>query len=292
MSRKLILIFIAFIAYSYFVFLTVKKPTTPELTDKKVEYLESYFKNLDDYNESFTKFEKTNKLPINVVITSHHFLARDVIAQTLSSVDPKRIEKVIIIAPDHFQKLSNTKYLAQTVDNDWTTPFGIMKADKDLIKNISKEKEVYFDINTFRSEHGIYTLVPFAKKLFPNATITPFVLKASSDFDKFYDLGKHILGLVDFNKTLLIVSSDFSHEASTQEASENDKKSISALQTIDIKKVNQIENDCRQCIALTYGYMGENNTFAVVRNTNSYDVSGHSPESVTSYVSGYYKKSN
>jgi len=292
MSRKLILIFIAFAVIGYFVFLTIKKPTTPELTDKKVEYLESYFKNLDDYNESFTKFEKTNKLPINVVITSHHFLARDVIAQTLSNVDPKIIEKVIVIAPDHFQKLSNTKYLAQTTDNDWTTPFGIMRADKELIKNISKEKEIYFDINTFRSEHGIYTLVPFAKKLFPNATITPVVLKASSDFDKFYDLGKHILGLVDSNKTLLIVSSDFSHEASIQKASENDKKSISALKSIDIKKINHIENDCRQCIAFMYGFMGKSNTFVVVKNTNSYDVSGHSPESVTSYVSGYYKKSN
>lgn len=292
MSRKLILIFIAFAAIGYFVFLTIKEPKTPELTDKKVEYLESYFKNLDDYNESFTKFAKTKKLPINIVITSHHFLARDVIAQTLSNVDPKIIEKVIVIAPDHFQKLSNTKYLAQTTDNDWTTPFGIMRADKELIKNISKEKEIYFDINTFRSEHGIYTLVPFAKKLFPNATITPVVLKASSDSDKFYDLGKHILGLVDSNKTLLIVSSDFSHEASIQKASENDKKSISALQNLDIEKINQIENDCRQCIAFMYGFMGKSNTFVVVKNTNSYDVSDHSPESVTSYVSGYYKKSN
>ncbi len=290
MSRKLILIFIAFAAISSFVFLTIKNPKNPEPT--KVEYLESYFKNLDDYNASFTKFAKTSKLPINIVITSHHFLARDVIAQTLSNVDPKRIEKVIIIAPDHFQKLSNTKYLAQTIDNDWITPFGIMKADKELIKNISKEKEVYFDINTFRSEHGIYTLVPFAKKLFANATITPIVLKASSDFDKFYDLGQHVLGLVDFNKTLLIISSDFSHEASVQKASENDKKSISALQTIDIKKINQIENDCGQCIAFMYGFMGKSNTFVIVKNTNSYDVSGHSPESVTSYVSGYYKKTN
>lgn len=253
------------------------------------DFLESYFRNKNDYDESFSKFDNVEKKRVLAAITSHHFLAKDLIAQTFAGVEPKNVKRVIVVGPDHYHQLTGTKYFAQTTDTNWQTPFGNMDADTEIINALSQSNEILSDINAFRAEHSIYLLVPFAKKSFSEAKVVPIILRQKVDFPYYYKLGKEISNTVKSEETLLVISSDFSHSASREQARLNDWKSIDLLKEMEMDSLNLVENDCKQCVAFLYGYLeGKNVDFELVSNRNSFDFSGESPQSVTSYVSVYF----
>lgn len=256
---------------------------------QKQDFLESYFNNVSEYEESFSKYSNLPKAKVFATTTSHHFLAKDLIAQTFSGIDPKGVKTVIIVGPDHYNQISDLKYMAQTTDVQWRTPFGNMIADKQILDSLSPNKEINSDINLFRIEHSIYVLVPFIKKVFPDAKLVPLVLKQINDFQYFSNLGEQISKTVDVNSTLLVISSDFSHDSTIKTAIQNDQKSISLLPNINLRDINSITNDCKQCTAFLFGYLKNINTkFTLLFNKNSFDISGVNPDGVTSYVGIYY----
>jgi AmmeMemoRadiSam system protein B len=289
------ILFIGFLLVIIFSFAAIYNSKNNQEVDLSTpapqDFLESYFKNKTDYDEAFSKFENVKKKPILAAITSHHFLAKELIAQTFAGIDPIKTKGVIIVGPDHFQQLTGTKYFAQTTNAGWHTPFGNMDIDAEIVDKLSQNGEVLSDINTFRGEHSVYLLVPFAKKSFPEAMIVPLILRKKVDYPYYYELGRKVSDAVNLEETILIISSDFSHNASRKQAKMNDDRSANLLKEMKVDNINLIENDCKQCAAFLYGYLeGENTNFELVSNKNSFDISGESPESVTSYVSAYFVK--
>lgn len=278
------------ITFSTKIYKNFRKETIPP-TPTQQDFLESYFRNKEDYDESFSKFKNTEEKKVLAAITSHHFLAKDLIAQTFAGIDSENIKRVVIVGPDHFHQLTSTKYLAQTTDANWQTPFGDMNADAETINALFQRGEILSAINAFRAEHSVYLLVPFAKKSFFEAKVTPLILRQKVDFPYYYELGKDVSKIVNPEETILIISSDFSHNASQEQSRLSDQRSINLLREMEIDKVSLVENDCKQCVAFLYGYLeGKNVNFELVSNTNSFDISGESPKSVTSYVSTYFIK--
>lgn len=255
----------------------------------KAEFLESQYINLKDYNESFDKCKSVTKTPILATITSHHFLAKDLIAETFSGIDSKGIKTVIVISPDHFKEIDIPGIFVKTTDSSWQTIFGNMNSGKHIINKILQEEGTISDIDPFRLEHGIFTIIPFAKKTIPQADVVPLILKQSNNYQYFYNLGNEISKIVNLEETLLVVSSDFTHYSTKQVANINDKKSIDSLPNKKIEEIDNITNDCRQCIAFLFGYLKDTDTnFELVFNKNSYDISGEDPDNVTSYVGANY----
>lgn len=261
----------------------VTSSPTPEV------FLKSYFNNKDEYNDAFLKFAGTPKEQVLAAATSHHFLARDLIAQTFSGINAPRTRTIIIVSPDHFKQISQSGVLAQTAGNTWTTPFGEMYADKNLINQVLNVSGVQSGADPFKSEHGVYTLVPFAKRELPEASILPLILRQSVDYQYFYELGEKISKMVNLGETTVIISSDFTHNASIQAAKLNDQKSIELLPGKKLDDVESITNDCKQCTAFLFGYLKNiDSGFKLVFSKNSYDLSGQDPENVTSYVGVYF----
>jgi len=252
-------------------------------------FLESYFNNENEYNQSFIKSEDIIKTHVLATITSHHFLARDLIAQTFLGINPTGIKSVIIVSPDHFKQITKTDVLVQTTDSNWHTPFGNIDPDSDLINKITQQNGIMNDIGLFRTEHGVYTLVPFVKKALTKTKIVPLVLSQSTDYEYFYDLGEKISKIVNLDETVLVISSDFNHYTSIQKARSNDEKSIKLLPNKKLEEVNLITNDCKQCTAFLFGYLKNTDTdFKLIFNKNSFDLSGQDPENVTSYIGAYF----
>ena len=171
----------------------------------------------------------------------------------------------------------------------WETDFGKLEPKSSEINKINKNQKVCEDFNSFRGEHGIYTLVPFLKNYFPKAKIVPLILKPKSNFEDFYNLGKEIADDFDKSKTLMVISIDFSHYITASEAKKQDEQSIEILKTKDKEKISLVSNDCPQCIAFLFGYLGEKPEFNLIENSNSFEISGEDKDYVTSYVAAYYK---
>ena len=255
----------------------------------KEPYLESYFNNKNDYEDSFTKYENVQKEKVLAGITNHHFLAKNLIAQFYSGIDSSNVTTVIIAGPDHYQRLTKTQYLAETTDTKWQTPFGVMEPATGKILSITKNKNVYSNVDDFRLEHSVYTLIPFTKKEFPNAMVIPLILRAKPNYDAFYNLGEEFSKLVERDRTVLIISSDFSHQVSESLAKENDFESIRSLIKMDIGSIDKIESDCKQCIAFLYGFLKNTpSRFRLIDNKTSLDFGSQEKQNLTSYINGYF----
>lgn len=242
-----------------------------------------------DLDEKFDKYKEDGIDGVKSMITSHHFLARDLIAQTFSKIKGNKIEKVIIISPDHFKQIKDKKCLVMTANIEWKNSVGLVKPDSFIINKILENEKYCQNKNSFLGEHGVFTLIPFVQNYIPKAKIIPLILKSDKNYNNFYDLGKIMAEKFSDNKTLLIVSSDFSHYISKDEAKKQDLESIKILKNKEIQNISMIKNDCPQCVAFMFGYLDKTAEFSLVKNTNSFEISGVDPNYVTSYVGGYYK---
>jgi len=255
-------------------------------------FLASVFNNQEQYSEIFSNLKKP-EINVNAEagIVSHHFLAKQSIADFYNKVGNNEISTIFLVSPDHYNTYFRPDSIAYTSSLNWTTPFGELKTDNALIKSLANNK-IEINDSAMGLEHGIYVEMPFIKKFFPNAKIVPLVLRNNLSPDEFVAFGKQIKNIGGEN-SILIASSDFSHNATAEQAKENDKKSIEALNDLDENTLKNVTNDCKNCLAVLSGFINEQkDNFYLIDNENSFDISGQDEGSVTSYVFGYFFKND
>lgn len=263
-----------------------QKPLVIKNDLEERQCLESFFGNINDYEKSFAGIQEHQKENIIAGITSHHFLAKKLIARFYSGISNK-VENVILIGPDHYNVLDSKNVDVVTTELTWNTPYGKIEANNLLIKDfLDKNSNIKISDNAFKMEHSIYIEVPFIKKVFPQAKIIPLIVKNTYDYYRFARLGESLSESVKEN-SLVIVSSDFSHGATVAETEKYDKQSIDALRNLKLENIDSINCDCRACLAIVFGFLGDSNNFHLIENKNSSDFGGPD-KTVTSYVSGYF----
>lgn len=256
-----------------------------EDTEADQELLESFYTNKAEYESAYELVENRSKQRVIAGIVSHHFLAKNLIADFFTGIDPINVETVYVVGPDHFSKLSRDTSQAVTSLLSWQTPYGILEAKQVEIPKYVLDGQLSINDHVFKNEHAIYTLVPFIKRSLPNAKIVPIVLATNLSDEDAYDLGQKL----DSENAILVVSSDFAHQVSVEEAKSLDEKSLVALNPPTLDTLDQITNDCRQCIALLAGYLLDKQTiFELKANKTSVDFGPARVNDLTSYVSAYY----
>lgn len=127
----------------------------------------------------------------------------------------KNIKNIFIIAPAHYERV----YGCVTCDYDeWETPLGNIKINKDLSKEISNFCECQVNNHVFLREHSIEVHLPIIKKMFPNAQIVP-VLYGCENFTNLAETISHFYNDKDNG---FVISSDLSHFYPQRECSKID----------------------------------------------------------------------
>ena len=258
----------------------------------KQVFLASIYNNIENYQDVFSKLPETSENPnIKAGVISHHFLAKELIANFYNKISNKNIDTIFLVSPDHYNNFFATGVMAYTSDLDWNTPFGVLESDKKIVNSLAGQGTVEKNNSLMGLEHGIYVEVHFIKKFFPNAKIAPLVLNTSANFDNFSDLGAKLKNLAGKN-SILIVSSDFSHNISAKEALIKDKDSITILKNLQHENIKNIGSDCAKCFAVLSEFLGtaQNYRFNLIDNKNSFDYANDTQDSVTSYVSGFFEE--
>lgn len=134
----------------------------------------------------------------------------------------KSVNKVILIGPSHHRRL-----LAPSVQDvsAFETPLGIVPLNKEDVGKLvsSGAVQLYKDPNDM--EHSLEVQLPFLQTVLSHFTIIPILTLPGQDAAK---LAKALFPLID-NKTLVVISSDFSHFNSSEEAKKLDKKSVETI---------------------------------------------------------------
>ncbi len=251
----------------------------------KEDLLESFYRDEIDYTESFSKISGDTKENILAGVITHHFLAKDLIAEFFSEITLENVETIYIVGPDHFDTLDFEDIDVISTYLNWKTPFGNYFSDRSRIGELVEGGDIEIKDLTFRKEHSIYTLIPFAKKVFPDSKVIPLVLRSRMSLEKCFKIGSEL----NIENSLLIVSVDFSHHATKEIAQENDGRSIEALSSMEIEDINNITSDCRECISLLYGYVSKQDSkFELLANMTSGDFGSEDLNNLTSYIAGYY----
>lgn len=256
-----------------------------ENIDADPELLESFYTNKTEYESAYALVSNQSAQKVSAGIISHHFLAKDLIADFFAGIDSSDVETIYVVGPDHFSALKNGEQLAVSTLLDWQTPYGILLSDQNSTIRLVATGEATIDNRIFYNEHAIYTLVPFIKRSMPDAKIVPIVLATNLSDEVAYELGQQLLP----ENAILIISSDFAHHVTAEGAKSLDAKSLVALNPPTLDSLDEITNDCRQCIALLAGYLSNQQfTFELRTNKSSADFGPARDDDLTSYVSAYY----
>ena len=220
-----------------------------------------------------------------------------VAASAFNQIDPtKEYENIFVLGPSHHVALEGASAYAA---GNYLTPLGSVKVNRQLGEQLAKEHRVFTnDIEPHESEHSVEVQLPFLqycmKKEFQ---IVPVVVGA------FYPetCKKIALALRPYlnTKNLFIISTDFSHYPSYDDAVRVDKSSAdavlsnSAARLIEVTRSserqgisNLVTTMCGWSCVLTLLYMTENNPEIAV-NLIEYKNSGDSEVGDKTRVVGY-----
>ncbi|MBR9676168.1 AmmeMemoRadiSam system protein B [Candidatus Woesearchaeota archaeon] len=215
--------------------------------------------------------------------------------------ESKFSDTYIIIGPNHRDTGS-----AISIE-DWKTPLGIVRNDKDLTRIISEKTKISIDDSKHASEHSIEVQLPFlqfvSKDRLTDLRIVPITL--SHDI-KISEFANNLREAIDESKkeVMIILSTDFTHYGrnygyipfeldAQQKIKELDTKTISFIKENDVKGlINHLEETqstvCGQIpVIVLMQTLKEYKTNLEMYYT-SYEVSGDKKNSV-SYASITFK---
>lgn len=244
----------------------------------------------DLFNKAFFKVADTEAESEQIfsIIVNHHLFAPDLIAKALQTASEQDPSVVVLISPNHF---GIGKGSVITSAYDWQTPYGKLKANEKIIKQLQSQSDLKIEEEIFEKEHGIFNIVPFIKKVFPKTTIVPLIINERTKSAKINEFTE-ILNQTLPEDALIVGSFDFSHQVKVEEAEANDAQSLVILENLDYNEVDKVAVDSKTGLRmlLYYSQLRGADYFQLLDNTSSAKLIGdYSISDNTSYINGYFK---
>jgi AmmeMemoRadiSam system protein B len=158
------------------------------------------------------------------ITVPHHLVAGDLIARAFRMADASRIDKVIVLFPDHYLR---SRLPFATTGRAFETVFGRLDVSQEDIRLLLQSRGLVGESDLFGSDHGIGAILPFIKHYMPSARIVPIAVSGSrqEDLDNLVARLKQITG----PNTLVVQSTDFSHYLPVLEAVQRDQEVLNIL---------------------------------------------------------------
>ena len=154
---------------------------------------------------------------VQAVIVSHagHSYSGVYAAAGIRLLDPKKIKKIIVLAPCHSLLPLNTAVFV-TDEASYTVPNGTLLLNQAAAKKlVSADKIVQYGKslgvkNPFDFEHSMEIQLPFIKHYLPDAVVLPILVGSQLSTKEIRAVSQLIADYID-DQTALIVSSDWIH---------------------------------------------------------------------------------
>jgi AmmeMemoRadiSam system protein B len=246
------------------------------------------------FAQALNRAEAADPTPMpgaRAVIVPHHWLAGHLILGSLRDLAASGdYRRVILIGPNH---INAGGAAVITSDLPWQTPFGLVEPDSEAIRRLTSSSVALSEPSVLTYEHAVAGIVPAIAYLLPEARVVPLVLRSDLTPAEVETLAAALAPLLD-GETALIAAVDFSHYLSAEQARQNDRETLEALQSLDSSRILSFSNehlDSPASIAAvmeTMRLLGATE-FELRENINSSDLGGPALAPVTSYITGYYR---
>jgi AmmeMemoRadiSam system protein B/AmmeMemoRadiSam system protein A len=191
--------------------------------------------------------KKSERSPIAIVVPhAGYVFSGEVAASAYNQIDPNRkFERIFIIGSSHTSAFPGASVYCT---GNFETPLGIVNVDLDLIKKLVSENKIlkcYPEAHLY--EHSLEVQLPFLQyHLTNNFRIVPVIIGSSTveTAKKLAEIFKPFLN----EKNLFVISSDFSHYPTYNDAKKADRATAEAITTnqsaklIDVLAANKQKN--------------------------------------------------
>lgn len=226
--------------------------------------------------------------PIKGGVVPHHLVAQLSLAAYFQNLSLYPYKRVILLGPNH----ENVGDSAVTTSlNPWETPYGLVSADQEKIKDLTCAT---LDTTVINSEHSHEVLMPFIKTYLPSSLVIPIHLKRSLNLSELEKLSNCLLPLID-DQTLVLASVDFSHYLSSEEAAQKDRETLGLIKNHEYQRLLSLTPahlDSPPSLVLLLLLMQGKNTnilLEVANHTDAALLTNHPNEATTThYYLNYY----
>jgi AmmeMemoRadiSam system protein B len=175
----------------------------------------------------------------------------------------------------------------------WKTAFGMVKTDETLVKQLQEVLNIRLDPEAFTGEHSISIHMDLIKYYFPKAKVVPIMIQSGASFNMIEKLSSMIYPCFENNRTLVVLSMDFSHKCTVSDAEKYDSFTHDIIANKNIKFVPRAHIDCKACLAAMLMLMNQFRDLKLefLDHSNSAIIS-HKPDllNVTSYYVILWRK--
>ena len=148
----------------------------------------------------------------------------------------KPYKRIFLLGPSHHEWLDGAS--VNTEADYYATPLGLVKVDHETALRLAKADHVFsYNPKAHDREHCLEVQLPFLQRRFGEDAVPPIVpiIISTNDFRKLQQIAD-VLKPYFTDENLFVVSSDFSHYPSYEDAYEVDAKTGKAIETGDVEQ--------------------------------------------------------
>ena len=188
-----------------------------------------------------------NHVAALIVPHAGYYFSGNVAASAYMAIDPKRqYKRIFLLGPSHHEWLDGASV---NTEADWyATPLGRVKVDHetavkltttDYADDTDSDSVFCYRPEAHDREHCLEVQLPFLQRFFAQHAqevppIVPIVI-STNDYDKLQRMAE-VLKPYFTDENLFVISSDFSHYPSYEDAYEVDAKTGKAIETGDVEE--------------------------------------------------------
>lgn len=181
--------------------------------------------------------QEDDQLTVQGIIVPHHLLASSIIADLIQRIASQNVQKIIIIGPNHWER-GKTSVITSVCG--WDTPYGNMFSSTDQCADRSF---ISCDDDVMREEHSLGAIMPFIAYAMPHVRVLPFAISQKITSQEQRDLAAMIAQEAEDAHTVIILSMDFSHYLSDEDAERMDRETLAAITDFSYNKILSYNSD-------------------------------------------------
>lgn len=178
--------------------------------------------------------------PIKGAVVPHHLLAGQFSARLFAQLRQQNPKTIILVGPNH-ENVGVDPIISSL--NDWQSAAGTLKADKNLINQLAKEKIISVEDDIITNEHSITDLIPLLQFYLPDTKIVPLIFKQQVSPEQSQRLVNALALILKDDQVTMVSSIDFSHYLSQKQADENDAATLRLIQAGNSNQLMKLDSD-------------------------------------------------
>ena len=213
-----------------------------------------------DRHRGDTKYQHVAAL---IVPHAGYYFSGNVAASAYMSIDPKKkYKRIFLLGPSHHEWLDGAS--VNTEADYYATPLGQVKVDSEtaaaLTHTDGTDAVFFYKPKAHDREHCLEVQLPFLQRLYGEnlPPIVPIII-STNEYSKIERMAE-VLKPYFTDDNLFIISSDFSHYPSYEDAYEIDTKTGKAIETGDVGQLLDVVNsqamsfkrNCQTCACGLY----------------------------------------